>query len=278
MTYKSILVEIKDDVAHIIMNQPEKRNAMGADFWRELPTCIADIDDNVRARAIVISSTGPHFSAGIDISMLAGGVTEQSDKNHPAYGAQFLDKVTDLQNSFTAIAECRLPVLAAVQGGCYGAGVDMITACDIRYASKESFFTIYEIKVGMTADVGTFPRIVKLLPEGVVRELAYTGRKMSAEEALSLGFINKVFDDHEALVAGVLDVAKSIAKNPPLAVYGCKRAIDYARDHNTQDGLAHIGLWNASFLSAPEMMEAMGARAEKRDGQFHDLPKRKSKP
>ena len=277
MDMKSITLHIENDIAHIILNQPDKRNAMGADFWAELPRVVKDIDENVRARVIVISSTGPHFSAGIDITMLAEGVVDGNDKNHPSYGAAFLDKLQYLQDAFNALENCRLPVLAAIQGGCYGAGVDMITACDMRYATKDAFFTIYEIKVGMTADVGTFPRICNLIPEGVVRELAYTGRKMDAGEAEKHGLVNAVYADHESMLKGVMDIAAEIAANPPLSVYGCKRAITYARDHTTGDALAQIGLWNASFLSPPEMMEAMGAKAQKRAGQFEDLPKIKKR-
>ncbi len=277
MDTKSITLHIENDIAHIILNQPDKRNAMGADFWAELPRVVKDIDENVRARVIVISSTGPHFSAGIDITMLAEGVVDGNDKNHPTYGAAFLAKLQYLQDAFNALENCRLPVLAAVQGGCYGAGVDMITACDMRYATKDAFFTIYEIKVGMTADVGTFPRICNLIPEGVVRELAYTGRKMGAEEADKHGLVNAVYTDHESMLKGVMDIATEIAANPPLSVYGCKQAITYARDHTTGDALAQIGLWNASFLSPPEMMEAMGAKAQKRAGQFEDLPKIKKR-
>ena len=277
MNLKSITLQIENDIAHIVLNQPEKRNAMGADFWAELPQTIKDIDENVRARVIVISSTGPHFSAGIDITMLATGIVDGNDKNHPTYGAAFLEKLKYLQSSFNALEQCRLPVLVAVQGGCYGAGVDMITACDMRYATKDAFFTIYEIKVGMTADVGTFPRICNLIPEGIVRELAYTGRKMLADEAEKHGLVNAVYDDHAAMLKGVMDIAAEIAANPPLSVYGCKQAISYARDHTTSDALAQIGLWNASFLSPPEMMEAMGSKAQKRAGQFEDLPKIKGR-
>lgn len=277
MSTKSIELNIENDIAHIIMNQPDKRNAMGADFWAELPQTIRDIDENVRARVIVISSTGPHFSAGIDITMLAEGVVGGNDKNHATYPAAFLAKLQYLQDAFNAIENCRLPVLAAVQGGCYGAGVDMITSCDMRYATKDAFFTIYEIKVGMTADVGTFPRICNLIPEGVVRELAYTGRKMHAGEAEKHGLVNTVYEDHTAMLKGVMEIATEIAANPPISVYGCKQAITYARDHSTSDALAQIGLWNASFLNPPEMMEAIGAKAQKRAGQFEDLPKIKGR-
>ncbi|PHS38247.1 MAG: enoyl-CoA hydratase [Robiginitomaculum sp.] len=280
MTYKSFDLTIKDQIAHIVLNRPEKRNALAADFWVELPIAVRDIDENAKARVIVISSTGPIFCAGIDLSMLAGGVIDGNEcaaclshKNHATYGAAFLAKVKYLQDTFTALEQCRIPVLVAVQGGCYGAGVDMITACDMRYATEDAFFTITEIDVGMTADVGTFPRILNHLPEGIVRELAYTGRKMDAAEAKAHGLVNAVYKDQDDMLVGVMDVARQIASKSPLAVMGCKKTITYGRDHNTEDALEQIALWNASFLNPTEMMEAMQARAQKRPANFADLPK-----
>ena len=146
----------------------------------------------------------------------------------------------------------------------------------MRYATEDAFFTIFEINIGMTADVGTFPRLVKLIPEGVVRELAYTGRRMSAAEAKEVGLVNRVFKDQDAMLDGVLGIAREIASKPPLAVYGCKRMINYARDHNTADGLDYIAIWNASFLQSAEMQEAMTANREKRSGDFVELPVRRS--
>ena len=153
----------------------------------------------------------------------------------------------------------------------------MVTACDMRYVTQDAFFTIYETKIGMTADVGTFPRIVKLVPEGLVREMAYTGRRVSAEEAFDMGLVNRVYDTQDAMLAGVMSIAQEIAENAPLAVYGCKRAITYARDHTTQEGLEWINLWNASMLQNDEISEAMLARKEKREGVFADLPLLKNK-
>ena len=179
MSYKCFDVSIENKIAHIVLSRPEKRNAMSVEFWKELPEIIRDIDAGSKARVIVLSSTGPVFSAGIDVSMFSGDIGAIRDKNDPAYGAHFYNNsVTPLQDSFNAIEACRIPVIAAIQGGCYGGGVDLITACDMRYGTEDSFITIFEINVGMTADVGTFPRILNHMPEGVVRELAYTGRKM----------------------------------------------------------------------------------------------------
>ncbi len=273
MSYKSFDVSIADNIAHIILSRPEKRNAMSADFWTDLPKIIEDIDENAKARVIVISSTGPVFSAGIDIAMFGLEISGNGDKNNPQHGAEFYSTVKRMQRTFSVLEACRLPVLAAIQGGCYGGGVDLITACDMRYATQDSFITIYEINVGMTADVGTFPRILNHMPEGIVRELAYTGRKMDAKDCKTYGLYNEVFADQAAMMEAVMATAKDIASKPPLAVYGCKRAITYGRDHSTADALDNIGIWNMSMLIPSEMREAMMAAKEGRAAVFSDLPK-----
>jgi enoyl-CoA hydratase len=279
MGYRCFDVNVEGRVAHIVLNRPDKRNSMIPEFWDELPEIVRDIDDNAKARAIVISSTGPHFSSGLDVSAFNPGAPppERSDDEKIAArrtkGARFYDDVRRMQQSFSALESCRLPVLAAVQGGAIGGGVDLITACDMRYATEDAFLTIFEVNIGMTADVGTFPRLVKLIPEGIVRELAYTGRRMSAREAQEVGLINRVYSDQQAMLEGVFDIANEIATKAPLAVYGCKRMINYARDHTTADGLDYIGIWNASMLQTEEMAEAMTANREKRSGDFAELPK-----
>ena len=280
MAYESFNVEIDDHIAHVVLSRPHKRNSMNPAFWRELPEIVADIDGNAKARAIVLSSTGPHFSSGMDLASFGGPSNVPDEAAARAarirHGASFYDSTSHLQRAFSCLEECRIPVLVAVQGGCIGGGVDMVSACDMRYATEDAYFTIFEINIGMTADVGTFPRLVKLIPEGIVRELAYTGRRMSAEEAKEVGLVNRVFKDQEAMLEGVLEVAREIAAKPPLAVYGCKRMINYARDHNTADGLDYIAIWNASFLQSAEMQEAMLANRQQRPGEFVDLPKKRS--
>ena len=276
MGYESFRVDIADRVAHIVMSRPGKRNSMIPAFWRELPEIVADIDGNAKARAIVLSSTGPHFSSGMDLASFGGSTVGAARAARIRHGASFYDGALHLQKAFSVLEECRIPVLAAVQGGCIGGGVDMVTACDMRYATQDAYFTIFEINIGMTADVGTFPRLVKLIPEGIVRELAYTGRRMSAGEAKEVGLVNRVFKDFDAMLDGVFAVAREIASKPPLAVYGCKRMINYARDHTTADGLDYIAIWNASFLQGAEMQEAMRANREKRAGEFVDLPEKRS--
>ena len=278
MSYRCFSVNVEEKIAHVVLNRPEKRNSMIPEFWDELPQIIRDIDDNARARAIVISSTGPHFSSGLDVSAFAGGANQadaDSDEQRRARrhrAANFYENVTRLQQSFSCIEACRIPVLAAIQGGCIGGGVDLVTACDMRYATEDAFLTIFEINIGLTADVGTFPRLVKLIPEGVVRELAYTGRRMPAREAHEVGLINRVFADQKQMLEGVTAIAREIASKAPLAVYGCKRMINYARDHTTADGLDYMGIWNASMLQPEEIVEAITANTQKRAGVFVDLP------
>jgi len=278
MSYTCFDVSIENNIAHIQLKRPEKRNSMIPEFWDELPEIVNDIDDNSKARVIVISSTGPHFSSGLDIGSFVT-VGSQAAKDDPkqsrSHGESFYRMVKRMQNTFSCLEDCRIPVLAAIQGGCIGGGMDFVTACDIRYATTDAFFTIFEVKIGMTADVGTFPRLVKLIPEGIVRELAYTGRRMTAAEAHQAGLVNRVFADHETMLEAVLGIAQEIAANAPLAVYGSKRMINYSRDHSTADGLDYIGIWNASFLQTEEMVEAISANQEQRLGDFAALPKKR---
>jgi len=277
MSYECFKVEISEQIAHVVMNRPEKRNNMNAAFWRELPEIIKDIDYGSKARVIVLSSTGPHFTGGLDISSFAGvsdpvGEVDERTKRLQK-GTAFYDNVLHMQESFNCLEACRVPVLAAIQGGCIGGGVDLVSACDIRYATEDAFLTIFETNIGMTADVGTFPRLVKLIPEGYVREMAYTGRKVAASEAKSMGLINCVYPDQQTMLREVMSIAANIASKAPLAVYGCKRMINYARDHSTADGLDYIAIWNSTHLQVEEIQEAMMANAEKRPGNFVEIPK-----
>ena len=273
---------IENNIAHIILNRPKKRNSMIPEFWDDLPQIIRRIDQESLARVIVISSTGPHFTSGIDISVFESSKKEtvdhekQQELNRVA-GAKLYDTVQYLQKTFSCLEESRIPILVAIQGGAIGGGVDLITACDMRYMTENAFLSIFEINIGMTADVGTFPRICKLLPEGVVKELAYTGRKMSATEAKALGLVNEIYKDHEAMLLGVMKIAQKIARKAPLAIYGSKRIINYARDHSTADTLDYIGIWNASMLQQDEIREAMTAPKEDRDPNFVELPQKRTK-
>lgn len=276
MKYDHFEISIDKRIAEITLNRPEKRNSMGVSFWHDLPEAINELDKTGKIRAVILASTGPHFSAGLDLQEFAGllqGTTTQTDAHIAAtQGLDFLNNARQMQDTFSALEKMRVPVLCAIQGGCIGAGLDLATACDMRYCTQEAYFTIYEINIGMTADVGTFPRILNHLPEGIVREMAYTGRKMSAQEALQSGLVNKIVNSHEELLKYTREMALDIATKAPMAVHGCKNIITYARDHNTQDTLDYIGLWNASMLQGSEIMAAMIAKQNKQTGNFAPLP------
>jgi enoyl-CoA hydratase len=272
MTYKCFEVSIENNVAHIQMSRPEKRNAMSPIFWDELPEIIRDIDTNVKARAIVISSTGPHFTAGLDISAFMQQGETGSDKTKADHGARFYEDARLMQDTFSVLENCRMPVLAAIQGGCIGGGVDLATACDMRYTTEDAFFSVHETNIAMTADVGTFPRLVNLVPEGIAREMAYTGNPLPASEALAFGLVNRVYTDQQTMLVEVMKIAHQIAQQAPIAVYGCKRMINYSRDHTTADTLDYVVTWNASMLCTDQIGEAMMAKAEKRPANFVDLP------
>lgn len=271
--YECFDVEIGEGVAHIRLKRPDAFNSMIRAFWNELPAIVNDISDNARARCIVISSTGKHFSAGMDLAVFGSGGTTggAGEVDRQTAGESFRYHVHHLQDSFSCLDQARMPVLVAIQGGCIGGAVDMTSACDIRYATKDAFFCIQEINIGMTADVGTFPRLCKLIPEGWVRELAYTGRRLPAEKARELGLVNEVFDTHEDLLAHVMATAKEIASKAPLAVAGSKVMINYARDHTIKDGLDYIAVWQTGMFAPAHMQEAFAAKQEKRDGRFPDL-------
>ena len=273
-------IQLLGHVAHVKLNRPEKRNAMNWDFWRDLPRIIGDIDRNSSARCIVLSSNGPIFSAGLDLSLFGQDVfssstTNKKNEKELQTPQNFMNFLSFLQDSISSLQKARIPVICAIQGGCIGGGVDLICSADIRLATNDAFFSIRETKIGMVADVGTFPRIVKLLPEGIVKELAFTGRNFSAQEAKDYGFVNRLYDSHEALIEGALEIAKEIASNSPAAVFGCKKVIDFARDHTIDEGLDWINMWNASMLSQSELMEGFRSYKDKTEGNFAELPKLK---
>jgi len=276
-------VETKDKIAHIRLKRPEVFNTMNRAFWNELPAIVNAISDEAEARVIVISSTGKHFSAGMDLSVFTDGqgVASSAGKAPREEGRARLSlraEALRLQKTFNCLDEARMPVIMAVQGGCIGGAVDMSTCADMRFATKDAFFVIQEINLAMTADVGTFPRLCHLLPQGIVRELAFSGRRLPAHKAHALGFVNEVFDTHERMLAHVLELAREIAAKSPLAVHGSKVMINYARDHSIADGLDYVATWQSGmFNPTVDMYESFRAKQEKRDPVYEDLlPARKA--
>ena len=262
-------LSVKDHIAHLVLNRPEAMNTMHPTFWRELDAVLTQVHRDNGARVLLISSTGKHFSAGMALETFSGGI--QMDDQSPEGRAAIFDLLTDMQATFTKIEALRIPVIAAIQGGCIGGAVDMVTACCLRYATTDAFFCIQEINIGMVADVGTLQRLPKLLPEAVVKELAYTGRRLPAARALALGLVNEVFDSHDALLAGAMQCAREIAAKPPVAVWGTKQAIHYTRDHSVEDALKQMGWLQGAIWSNQHVREAVAAMKEKRTGSFSEL-------
>ena len=267
---KTLTVNIENSIAHIELSRPNELNSMIAEFWQELPQIVREIDEHSAARVIVISSQGKHFSAGMDLSVFANMTA--NFQGEPSRSAERMRRlVLKLQDSFDALEEVRIPVLVAMQGGVIGGAVDMICACDSRYCTEDAFFTIKETQIGMTADVGTLQRLPNLMPHGLVKEMAYTGRNMPSAEALSCGFVNQVFADQQSMLDHVMKVAQQIAANSPMAVAGCKEMLNYSRENTIRDSLNYMATWQSGMFQMPDVQEAIQAQKEKRHPKFDDL-------
>lgn len=265
-------LSVDNHIAHIQLTRPEKRNAMGEDFWRDLPATLRQLDREAAARVIVISSTGPVFSAGIDLNLLASVAQSAGDEVELGRKHENLRRmVLELQETFNVIEKIRIPVLVAIQGGCIGGAIDMVSACDMRYCTEDAYFCIEEINVGMTADLGTLQRLPHLIPQGVVRELAYTGRKMPAQEAKGYGLVNRVYANQATMLDEVMTIAGNIASKSPLAIAGSKEMITYARDHSVADSLNMMSVWQSGMFQQQDVMESVMAKMQKREPNFDEL-------
>ncbi len=260
---------VENHIAHLVLNQPDAMNTMHPTFWRELDTVLTQLHKDGSARVLVISSTGKHFSAGMALETFASA-TPMDDQSPEGRAAMF-DLITDMQATFSKLETLRLPVIAAIHGACIGGAVDMVSACCIRYATADAFFCIQEINIGMVADVGTLQRLPKLMPLAVVKELAYTGRRLSAQRALGYGLVNEVFDTRESVLEAALKCAAEIAAKPPIAIWGTKQAIHYARDHSVDESLKQMGWLQGAIWSNQHVLEAVLANKGKRAAEFPPL-------
>ncbi|MEG1038328.1 crotonase/enoyl-CoA hydratase family protein [Pseudomonas sp. NUPR-001] len=267
--YQAFKVELKNSIAHVQINRPEKYNAMNAAFWSEIVDIFKWIDDTDAVRAVVISGAGKHFSAGIDLMLLAS-VANELGKDVGRNARLLRRTILRMQASFNAVDNCRKPVLAAIQGYCIGGAIDLVSACDMRYCSNDAQFSIKEIDMGMAADVGTLQRLPRIIGDGIMRELAYTGRTVEADEAQRIGLVNRVYDSHEALLEGVFAIAAEIAGKSPIAVAGTKEMLSYMRDHRIDDGLEYIATWNAAMLQSTDLRVAVAAHMSKQKPEFAD--------
>lgn len=270
MQYETLSVSLENHIATVRLNRPEKANAMSATMWQEIRQAFQWVDVTPEARVAVLQGEGKYFTAGIDLQMMMGLGPQIRNACDGRTREALRRVILDLQDTLTSLERCRKPVLAAIHGGCIGGGIDFITCADMRYCSADAYFTIKEIDIGMTADVGTLQRLPKLVGEGIVRELAYTGRKFDAQEAKDIGLVNRVFESREALYAGVHEIAATIAAKSPLSIRGTKEMITYARDHSVDDSLNYIATWNAAMLMSQDLTEAMTANMAKKVPSFKD--------
>lgn len=268
--FQTLDVQLKDGVATIALNRPDKLNAMNAEMWAELKTAMQWLDETPEARVGILKANGRLFTAGIDLSLLFGLQSRIANDCVGRSRESLRRLILELQSSFNAIEQCRKPVLAAIHGACIGGGIDLTTACDMRYCSADAYFTVKEIDVGLTADVGTLQRLPRIVGEGMARELAYTGRNVSGAEAQAIRLVNKCYDTPEALFAGVEEIARTIAAKSPLCIRGTKEMISYARDHSTADALNYVATWNAAMLFSKDLEEAGAAFMQKRPAVFRD--------
>ncbi|MDI3323463.1 crotonase/enoyl-CoA hydratase family protein [Pontibacterium granulatum] len=271
MSYTTFDLTVEDHIAHLQLNRPDAYNSMNQAFWRELPAAIRAIDEAAEARVIVISSSGKHFSAGMDLEVFSNPnpTLFQGERGRQAEGMRRL--VMQLQACFNVLEEVRMPVLTAIQGGCIGGAVDMVCAADMRYCTEDAFFQVKETELGMSADLGTLQRLPQLIAPGLARELAYTARKMAANEAASSGFVNRVFADQETMLTEVLAIARQIAERSPLAVTGTKQMINYARDHSMADSLTMMATWQAGMFQPTDMVQTFSAKMTQQTPDYEGL-------
>ena len=267
-------LDVKNHVGNLVLSRPDELNTMSRDFWVELGEVLEVINKDSDIRVVVMSSTGKHFCAGMDLNAFTNGVDNIPDSKKPDHariGEAVYRVAKELQEYISTLEKIRVPVIAAIHGGCIGGAVDMVTACDIRLASDDAFFCIQEINIGMAADVGTLQRLPKIIPDSKMREMAYTGRRMYAEEAKEAGLVSGTYGSQEELIEAANKLASEIASKSPVAIYGLKAVMNYSRDHNVNDSLEYNALWSGAMLSQKDMTEQMTANMEKRDATFNDL-------
>jgi enoyl-CoA hydratase len=272
--YSCFDLKIKDHICSLVLNRPNELNTMTRDFWVELGDALEEINRDSEARVVVLSSTGKHFCAGMDLSAFSNGVDDIPDDKKPDHarvGEVLYRTAKELQGYISKLEEIRVPVIAAVHGGVIGGALDLITACDMRFASNDAFFCIQEINIGMAADVGTLQRLPKIIPDSKMREMAYTGRRMLADEAKDSGLVGEVYETQDQMLDAVYKLAAEIASKSPVAIYGLKAVMNYSRDHNVSDSLDFNALWSGAMLSQTDMAEAMTAQMEKRDANFDKM-------
>jgi len=260
-------------VTHVQLNRPDKLNAMNRAFWGEVKECFQKLSDDPDCRTVVLSGAGRVFTAGLDLTDMSDFFDIiQSEQDVARKAKLFYNKVRDYQDSFTALEKCSKPIIAAIHGACIGGGVDLISASDIRYCTQDAFFQIKEVEIGLAADVGTLQRLPKAVGnDSVVRELAYSCRKLPSDEAKSLGFIGRIFPDKESMMSAAIELATVIANKSPVAVQGTKINLNYSRDHTVDESLEYMARWNSTMLQSDDLVKAAMAQMSKEKPTFSKL-------
>ncbi|HEX5143908.1 MAG TPA: crotonase/enoyl-CoA hydratase family protein [Mycobacterium sp.] len=268
-SYESLSIEMKGNVAQVTLLGPGKGNAMGPAFWAELPVAFGELEADPEVRAIVLTGSGKNFSYGLDLAASGntlGPIMAEGAMAKPR--TDFHRHLKTMQQSITAVADCRTPVIAAVHGWCIGGGVDLISAVDIRYASADAKFSVREVKLAIVADVGSLARLPLILSDGPLRELALTGKDINAARAASIGLVNEVYPDADACLAAAHATAAEIAANPPLVVQGIKDVLDEQRTAQVSASLRYVAAWNSAFLPSKDLTEGISAMFAKRPPEF----------
>jgi enoyl-CoA hydratase len=268
--FSKLALNIEDGVATVTLGRPKKANAVNGEMWGEIAAAFAHIDETPSIRAAVLTGAGKNFCGGIDFTLIGELVAEYNGRPDGHRQDWLRKKIKHLQAGFSSIEACRKPVIAAVHGACYGAGIDIITACDIRFAATSTRFCVKEVDLAIVADVGTLQRLPHIVGQGVARELAFTGREFSAQEAHQMRLVNRVLEDHDAVLAEARATAGLIASKSPLTVRGIKQVMNYSRDHSVDDGLDYVATWNAAMLMSSDGQEAFTATLEKRSPTYED--------
>lgn len=266
MSYKHIQIETEGHIGWLWLDRPDKMNAFSPDLWEDLPRAVEKLGGNPEVRVMVVAGRGRAFTVGIDLNML-GDLAPRGESPVAVRKALFR-RLKELQRTFSALESSPVPVIAAVHGWCIGAGMDLITACDIRLASSDAVFSVRETRMAMVADMGTLERLPKVVSAGHVAELVYTGKDMDAARAEQIGLVNQVYADAEALMEGARTWATQIASNSPLAVQGAKAVLSAEEGRSVTEALDYVALWNTAFLESNDLAEAMAAFMERRPPRF----------
>lgn len=271
MNFKYFTLSIENKIAHLAINRPEKANSLHREAWTELREALLFCDKTPDVRAIILSGNGDKiFCAGIDLTMLMTTQDLVQDDCEGRKREKFRIFLLDFQDILTTFEKISKPVLSAIHGGCIGGGLDIVCATDMRYCTADAYFCIKEIDLGMVADLGTLQRLPKLISDGLTRELAFTGRKLLAEESEKCGLVNRVFADKETMLAEVTKIAELIASKSPLSIRGTKRNLLYARDHSVSESLEYMTNWNAAMFYSNDLMTAFQASMTKEMPKFAD--------